>query len=128
MVQNATKQPGQGRKRLIRMITLVSMLAFLGRMGFSTVKPFIDALSQPEPAETVEADANTQLQTQERGYQIVLEREPENQTALEGLLRVRLQMNNIEGAIEPLEKLVALNPEREDYKGLLKQLKHDLEQ
>ena len=76
MVQNAKKQPGQSRKRLIRVITLISMLAFLGRIGFSTLKPLIDGLNQPSPAETSEVDINTQLKTQERGYQIVLEREP----------------------------------------------------
>ncbi len=123
MVQNAKKQPGQSRKRLIRVITLISMLAFLGRIGFSTLKPLIDGLNQPSPAETSEVDINTQLKTQERGYQIVLEREPENQTALEGLLRVRLEMNDKQGAIEPLEKLIELNREREDYQALLKQLK-----
>jgi hypothetical protein len=40
------------------------------------------------------------LAAQERGYQTVLQREPQNQTALEGLTNVRLQMNNQVGAIE----------------------------
>jgi len=63
------------------------------------------------------------LAAQERGYQTVLQREPQNQTALEGLANVRLQMNNQVGAIEPWEKWVKLNPDRADYKALLGQAK-----
>ncbi|MFO7145156.1 hypothetical protein B9T16_28820, partial [Arthrospira sp. PCC 8006] len=62
---------------------------------------------------------------QERGYQSVLQREPENQTALEGLVMVRLEQNQLEEAIAPLEKLVNLYPDVEDYQNLLKQLKAD---
>jgi len=53
----------------------------------------------------------------------VLEREPNNQNALEGLVQTRINMKDYEEAIPPLEKLVELKPEREDYQEVLAQLK-----
>ncbi len=53
----------------------------------------------------------------------VLEREPNNQNALEGLVQMRINMKDYEEAVPPLEKLVELNPEREDYQEVLAQLK-----
>jgi tetratricopeptide (TPR) repeat protein len=63
------------------------------------------------------------LETKALGYQLVLEREPENQNALEGLLEVRLKQNDLQGAIEPLEKIARLNPQQTDYTILLAQVK-----
>ena len=66
---------------------------------------------------------NSELEKQEQGYALVLQREPENQMALQGLVQVRLQRNNLQGAVAPLEKLVELNPDRADYQALLAQVK-----
>jgi hypothetical protein len=127
MVQNSKKQDSQSRKKMVRFMTLIGTALFLTHTGYYFGKTLFGRPQQAPPPETVEADTNTKLKAQERGYQLVLEREPENQTALEGLLNVRLEMNNKQGAIEPLEKLIILNPEQEEYKNLLKQLKQDIE-
>ena len=75
-------------------------------------------LSQPELAK-LEAEAS--------GYQKVLEREPDNNTALNGLLKIRLQQKDITGAIAPLERLANLNPEQTEYTSLLAQAKEQIE-
>ena len=101
------------------------MVSFGGSAIFGVVSLFSSGLSSQHQQKSapVAVSQESLLAAQERGYQTVLQREPQNQTALEGLANVRLQMNNQVGAIEPLEKLVKLNPDRLDYKALLEQAK-----
>ncbi|MEO0015127.1 MAG: hypothetical protein RLZZ535_3516 [Cyanobacteriota bacterium] len=75
-------------------------------------------LSQQELA-LMEAEAS--------GYQKVLEREPNNDTALNGLLKIRLQQKDLNSAIAPLEKLAKLHPEQTEYSTLLAQAKEQIE-
>ena len=67
------------------------------------------------------------LEAEASGYQKVLEREPDNNTALTGLLQIRLQQKDLAGAIAPLEKLAKLNPEQTEYTILLAQAKQQLQ-
>ena len=69
----------------------------------------------------------SKLEAEASGYQKVLEREPNNDTALNGLLRIKLQQKDISGAIAPLEKLAKLYPSQTEYAILLAQAKQQLE-
>ncbi|AUB38691.1 Tetratricopeptide [Nostoc flagelliforme CCNUN1] len=82
-------------------------------------------------------DQKSKLEDEVRGYELVLQREPENQTALKGLFQARLQLlsqkeksevkpADIQVVIEPLEKLAKLNPEQSEYSVLLAQAKQQI--
>jgi cytochrome c-type biogenesis protein CcmH/NrfG len=110
-------------QRKQKLVAFIGVIGFGGSTLLTLVQMFKDALQRQNQPQTTEVNsAEVQLKAQEKGYQSVLQREPENLTALEGLVNVRLQLNDPKGAIEPLEKLVKLRPEREDYKALLVQL------
>ncbi|MEA5538835.1 tetratricopeptide repeat protein [Limnoraphis robusta Tam1] len=115
-------------QRKQKLIAFIGVIGFGGSTLFTLVPMFKDALQRQNQPEITEVDsAEVQLKAQEKGYKIVLEREPDNLTALEGLMNVRLELNDPKGAIEPLEKLVQLSPEREDYLVLLSELKQRLQ-
>lgn len=113
-------------KRLQQVLILLSTLAFVGSTAFGAVGLFTS-----NPKEKIdnakiatEKSREAQLQAQIRGYESVLQREPENQAALEGLVKLNLQVGNLQSAIAPLEKLVKLNPNVESYKLLLSEVKN----
>ncbi|MBV9387144.1 MAG: tetratricopeptide repeat protein [Chroococcidiopsidaceae cyanobacterium CP_BM_ER_R8_30] len=111
----------QSRNRWL--ISIVLILAVVGFVGFS-MAPLLNASYRHQTLPpTVNTTAKTNLADKARGYELVLQREPENQTALQGLVQARIQLQEIKGAIAPMEKLVALNPDRMEYKLLLAQLK-----
>jgi len=77
----------------------------------------VQRVAEPLPEDTMSFEQV--LQDQARGYELVLVREPHNQTALEGLAQTRLDLNDPAGAIAPLETLVKLYPDHPDYKTQL---------
>lgn len=104
----------------------IASLAFLSLLFM----PFLTAFQTSKQAATADASPSASLATQQqelevqaKGYELVLQREPENQTALRGLLETRIRQDNVKGAIEPLEKLAKLNPDQADYTVLLAQAK-----
>ncbi|MEH2158824.1 tetratricopeptide repeat protein [Nostoc sp.] len=108
-------------ERRKKIITIVSLVSFVGSTVFAVI-PAIQQASQPKPV-TASASPESGLQQQAQGYELILQREPENQHALEKLSWLRLKLKDTKGAIEPLEKLVKLYPERQDYKVVLQQIK-----
>lgn len=113
------------QKPLYKAIMLISGFAFLGSTLFGVVGMFTNPTNQSADgnAATESQSFQQQLQKQAQGYEAVLQREPNNQVALQGLVDARLQMNDFKGAIAPLEKLIKLNPDRNDLKAMLAQAK-----
>lgn len=102
------------KKRILRIFTAISTIAFLGSSGYGLIRMLTNP-AQSTQVSTQAEDLTQQFQAQARGYERVLQREPENQIALQGLVEIRLQMKDFERTIEPLERLIKLNPEQEQY-------------
>jgi tetratricopeptide (TPR) repeat protein len=111
------------------LLNSVLILAVVGMIGV-TIFPMmsimgkVDPQTTPSPSATQTPEAQKDLlKKQAEGYALVLQREPENATALRGLLETRLALADVKGAIEPLEKLVKLNPQDSRMGVLLAQAK-----
>jgi cytochrome c-type biogenesis protein CcmH/NrfG len=118
MSQNISQKPIQ------RILLILSALAFGGSTVFGMLALWNNDLqASKHTPKTAEASKEAQLKAQAQGYELVLQREPENQVALQGLVQTRLQMNDLQGAVEPMEKLVKLNPDNPQYKALLAEIK-----
>jgi tetratricopeptide (TPR) repeat protein len=106
----------------INLVIAVSLLALTGFSLFPLFNLVLDggAAVATEPNRLSSAQTS-QIQAQAQGYTQVLQKEPENQVALKGLLNARLQLGDIKGSLLPLEKIAALNPQTPDYTVLLAQ-------
>jgi cytochrome c-type biogenesis protein CcmH/NrfG len=109
-------------ERKTRILTIVSVIGFVGSTVFAVVPAIQQAIQNPQPV-TISTSVESSLQEQAKGYDLVLQREPNNQVALEKLSLVRVQLKDFKGAIQPLEKLVKLHPDRQDYKVILEDMK-----
>lgn len=112
---------------VINLVVAVSLLALTGFSLFPIFNLGLDggAAVATEPSRLSAAQTN-QIQAQAQGYAQVLQKEPENQVALKGLLNARLQLGDIKGSLLPLEKIAALNPQTSDYTVLLAQTRQYL--
>ncbi|MBD2311981.1 tetratricopeptide repeat protein [Desertifilum sp. FACHB-1129] len=122
------------QKRDRTLVNIILILAVVALIGVSMIPLFGSAFSQRRTAQTTPSPTQVanpeldpakraELEAQARGYELVLQREPENQAALRGLLEARLQLVDIPGTIPPLEKLAELNPDQTNYAVLLAQAK-----
>jgi tetratricopeptide (TPR) repeat protein len=109
------------------------MYVSLGIMLFALVcfslAPLVSSMLQSNssrPNKTT-LDISEKLASEALGYELVLEREPTNQNALQGLVEVRLRQGDLQAAINPLEQLAQLNPQQSAYMLLLAQAKQQIE-
>ncbi|MFM6281961.1 MAG: tetratricopeptide repeat protein, partial [Dolichospermum sp.] len=127
---------------LVRLVLAFAVVAFLG----VSIIPIITTFNKPQslPQNQINTDnqgsswqQKSKLEDQVRGYELVLQKEPENETALKGLLQARLQLlsqkspgevklADIQVVIASLEKLVQLNPQKSEYGVLLAQAKQQI--
>ena len=63
------------------------------------------------------------LEKEAASYEVWLQKEPNNEKALRGLIETRLQLGDISGAIAPMDALAKLHADHEDYGILLGQTK-----
>jgi cytochrome c-type biogenesis protein CcmH/NrfG len=111
-------QRGKQIERKKRIVTYISVASFGGSILFGGINFVQQALQKPQQPVVVQS-AESQLQTQVKGYELVLEKDPSNQNAMEKLAILRLQLGDTKGAIALLEKLSQQHPDRQDYKTLL---------
>jgi hypothetical protein len=115
-------------KRLRMIITWVSIISFFGSSAIAVIPSLLEAVKE-SPAKENKSTEDT-LKQQAQGYELVLQQEPDNPTALRELVNIRLKLkdsNNEERlkTITLLEKLIKLNPENQEYKKQLEQLKKE---
>ncbi len=133
----------QGNRWIVKVVLLLAVLAFVGGSIVPLIAAFNDTQRQTQNTTSAKvssspaSDPKSKAEDEVRGYERVLQREPENPTALKGLLQARLQLlsqkgkgeiqpADIQAVIEPLEKLVKLNPEQTKYAVLLAQAKQQI--
>ncbi len=121
----------QKKKWLTLLILFLGVIPFVG----VSIVPLVSGITNSQqtaaptasPTVTVTPDSQkSKLEDEVRGYEAVLAREPENPTALDGLVKARLGLiqgghAKISTVIAPLEKLAKLQPDRTDYRVLLGQ-------
>jgi tetratricopeptide (TPR) repeat protein len=131
-----------GNRWIVKVVLVLAVVAFVGVSMVPIIAAFNNTQRSPQKAANTsssspESDQKSKVEDQVRGYELVLQREPENQAALKGLLEARLQLlsqkpkgeikpADIQAVIEPLEKLVKLNPDQSKYAVLLAQAKQQI--
>jgi cytochrome c-type biogenesis protein CcmH/NrfG len=111
------------RKPLQKILVVLSSLAFIGSAVFGLAGMFTQPQQNTSQTQDTESARLTQLKQQQQGFESVLKREPNNQTALQGIADIKLQLKDFKGAIPYIEKLVKLNPKQPSYQALLAEVK-----
>jgi hypothetical protein len=104
---------------LTKIVVIGSGISFLVGSILGIGGMISSSLDRPAANENAAQSQNAQLQAEEKGFAAVLQREPNNQTALKGLVSIRMRRGDVPGTKAALERLVKLNPTDTQYKELL---------
>lgn len=119
-------QPSRSRW-FINLVLALGAVFFIG----ASMLPLLEGIvkdsqpaqqATPTASQTARSQSSSPLTNQAREYELVLKQEPDNQAALKGLVEVRVRQRDFQGAIAPLEKLIALNPKEGLYHLVLGQV------
>ncbi|AFY94660.1 hypothetical protein [Chamaesiphon minutus] len=107
------------KSTLTKVFVIGSGLAFLCSTVLGLSGMIGSSLDRPAASEKAAQSQNAQLQAEEKGFATVLKREPNNQTALKGLVSIRMRQGDAPGTKAALEQLIKLDPTNTQYKELL---------
>ncbi|MEN9279638.1 MAG: tetratricopeptide repeat protein, partial [Gloeomargarita sp. DG02_3_bins_56] len=104
----------------LKLVMVVGGAAFLGL----SVLPFADSLL-PKAA-TPTPEAKDERVSEAKGFELVLEKDPDNVYALRSLLEIRLRQKDLKGALPLLSRLAKKHPDVAEYHILLAQTQVEL--
>ncbi|MEL4896415.1 tetratricopeptide repeat protein [Crocosphaera sp. Alani8] len=117
-------------KSVQKIIVIVSGLALLVTMTAGGFFSRQNSSSHSQGHSGMDTSPEERLKSMVEGYEAVLQREPDNPTAKQGLeqalralIATQIQAQNLAQAIPPMEKLVTLVPDNEEYQQVLQQMK-----
>jgi cytochrome c-type biogenesis protein CcmH/NrfG len=105
--------------KLTKAVVLAAGMAFLSSSVLGLSGLVGSSLNKPVVSKNAAQSQNAQFQAEEKGFLAVLKREPNNQTALRGLVEIRMRTGDAPGTKAALEQLVKLNPTNQQYKEFL---------
>jgi thioredoxin-like negative regulator of GroEL len=107
------------KNKFTKVFVILAGLAFLGSSVAGLSGSIGSSMNEPAATEKAAQSQSAQLAAEEKGFAAVLQREPNNQTALKGLISIRLKSGDIAGTRTALAQLVKLNPNERQYQELL---------
>ena len=120
----------KGKDTVKKVLIIISGLAFLLFSGSAVIRMILNPQTPSTNTQTSQVNDSPEerLKQQAKGYEIVLEKEPNNRFALENLVQVNLQLGNLQAALPLIERLVENYPENERYQEALTIINQGIEQ
>ena len=108
---------------------ILACISFLGATGSGVFRMINSPQTNvKDQTQTENKSPEERLKEAAKGYETVLQKEPNNRFALEKLVEIRLQLKEFQGALESTAKLVELYPENQQYQQVLEYIKDNLAQ